>query len=98
MVHEETERRIKSYTFMPERGQPKQLDLLPCPFCGAKADQNPIFIVHNEYGKWWIRCGCCAAEGPWAKSRSGACGGWNRRVIDGKLHLNGRVVQLENDR
>lgn len=54
-------------------------ELKPCPFCGS------VRIVHDAfattgYTHHVIRCRCCAAEGPWSKSESGARRAWNRRV------------------
>lgn len=50
-------------------------DLLPCPFCGGKADYN------NDGGRWdQVICGSCGCRGcEYPDSREKAAAAWNRR-------------------
>lgn len=47
-----------------------------CPFCTG----NRFELDGDEIDRqFWIRCRCCAAEGPWARTRFGAEDAWNQR-------------------
>ena len=49
-----------------------------CPFCGGEAE------VENwdqpNFQNYFVRCKCCAAEGPWGKNRATAVNLWNIRA------------------
>ena len=47
----------------------------PCPFCGGIRMEGD-----GGDGQFWLRCLSCAAEGPWARTPTGAVNDWNRRV------------------
>lgn len=61
------------------------VDRLPCPFCGSAY----VFITQTlrdgcQAGEpdayaYSVRCGSCAAEGPWFKMPGNAERGWNTR-------------------
>jgi Lar family restriction alleviation protein len=50
--------------------------LLPCPFCGGEGYLSRINKYSSEYT---IACKCCAAEGGWSKTATGAEMLWNTR-------------------
>lgn len=61
--------------------------LLPCPFCGGDGlfdcdlrDGYENYKDDPDAYAYTIRCRCCAAEGGWAKSASGAQRLWNSRA------------------
>jgi len=57
------------------------MTLLPCPFCGGKAE---IFQGANK-NEHTIRCTCCAVKMPIQLNKNDAAAAWNRRVSDGWL-------------
>lgn len=59
-------------------------ELLPCPFCGGKANIEERIHKHFDEDRYFAVCISCACEGAWATTKSGAVRGWNSRVIDGK--------------
>lgn len=58
--------------------------LVPCPFCGmtSNLEVSAEFEKNRVFPCWTyvVRCGGCAAQGPWRKSRSAAIEDWNRRL------------------
>lgn len=72
-------------------GQRVSGELKLCPFCGGTAtmESGPRFEHDPECegpdSKWYaVKCRSCAAQGPWAKSESGATRWWNMRVGEGE--------------
>ena len=54
-----------------------QSELKPCPFCGGRAELEPIGIVTSGY---WIKCSDCGVEQSIANSNpNDAIKEWNRR-------------------
>jgi len=47
--------------------------LLPCPFCGEKADFEESIV-------WWVRCTECFGEAESSETIAGAAANWNRRT------------------
>lgn len=60
----------------------KIADLLPCPFCGGKAD-------FSETNAWWVRCNECNAETEADMSPEAAAEIWNRRTPPPQTHVDG---------
>lgn len=60
------------------------LTLLPCPFCGGKAD----ILCYDEHctDAYCLECG---AAGGGAKTQSGAIAAWNRRPAPGDRFAGG---------
>lgn len=57
--------------------------LLPCPFCGGKAD-------YCETNAWWVQCNECNAETDADMSPEAAAEIWNRRTPPPSTHLMGQ--------
>lgn len=67
------------------------MDLLPCPFCGAKPpyvelikvfvrdDGQPDSWAENKKNRWQVGCGPCAAHSAVCKSEGEAVAHWNVR-------------------
>lgn len=51
----------------------------PCPFCGGEGEPDQLESL-NDQVTYFIRCVCCACEGPWHKTASGAVKLWNTRA------------------
>lgn len=56
--------------------------LLPCPFCGGKAD-------FSETNAWWVTCNECNAETDADMSPEGAAEYWNKRTPSPQTHVAG---------
>ena len=56
--------------------------LLPCPFCGGKAD-------YCETNAWWVQCNECNAETDADMSPEAAAEIWNRRTPPPSTHVIG---------
>ena len=59
--------------------------LLTCPFCGGDGIPDRELREGCSVGEpdafaHFVRCKCCACEGPWAKSEGNAVRQWNTRV------------------
>ena len=54
--------------------------LLPCPFCGGKAD-------YCETNAWWVQCNECNAETDADMSPEAAAEIWNRRTPPPSSHM-----------
>ena len=52
-------------------------DLSACPFCSGVG--AVINWDQPNFQKWFVRCTCCAAEGPWGKTHATAIALWNKR-------------------
>lgn len=66
--------------------------LKPCPFCGAKADDDFL-----DGGKpHWVFCNKCRAEGPTADTPTQAAMIWNTRAIIPVLGADPTTVQAGN--
>jgi len=63
----------------PEKVRQPTDKLLPCPFCGGEGLPDCIFVSHEEV-HYFVRCRCCACEGPWSKTPRWALSQWNKRL------------------
>jgi Lar family restriction alleviation protein len=52
-------------------------ELLPCPFCGGRAEFNKTLVEDSTYG--WVQCTYCGAHFI-TKDRDEAISAWNRRA------------------
>jgi len=53
----------------------KKISLLPCPFCGAKAEADPLLMNPNDY----VFCSKCDS------AKRGGVAGWNKRTESKQL-------------
>jgi len=63
-----------------------ETELKPCPFCGGAGTFN--FILRDgskptdiDGYDYYYSCLCCAAEGPWERTKPSAFKAWNTRSI-----------------
>lgn len=73
-----------------ERIKRSEIELKPCPFCGAKVSMT-YNSADNTFNFWHIGTSCALAEpikidGEFVKSLAEAAEAWNRRVEYGKVH------------
>jgi Lar family restriction alleviation protein len=54
----------------------EQVQLLPCPFCGGKAD---ILSAAGNICDYWITCANCGADGSCEDTRAETIAAWNTR-------------------
>jgi Lar family restriction alleviation protein len=54
----------------------------PCPFCKGVGRVESVPVPTSEFNErnYFVRCGSCAAEGPWQYSETGAIRFWNMRT------------------
>lgn len=72
---------VEAYNQYKELSSSRMLDggvLKMCPFCGGEAEVENW--EQSNFQKYFVRCKCCAAEGPWGKNRATACNLWNIRA------------------
>lgn len=73
---------VKNRVFNPEKRKHIMSDLLPCPFCGCKAD----LIDENDAHPYKAYCRNCRISTPNCRTYEGAEKLWNNRTIDHKYY------------
>lgn len=62
-----------------------KIDLMPCPFCGGKAETFPL-DKYDSYGHherlWYSECGECFARSDYYNTEGEAAIAWNTRASD----------------
>ena len=57
----------------------KQVELVPCPFCGGDAER-----MHNVFGStYYVECNRCRATTKVCTRMTDAVKAWNRRATNG---------------
>lgn len=61
------------------------IELLACPFCGGEGVRDRKLRDGYRDGEpeawaYFVRCRCCACEGPWYKTVGNADKAWNKRI------------------
>lgn len=65
---------------------PRKSDLFACPFC-----ESTELVVEGAGDIWWVIC-VCKAEGPLAKTESGAIVLWNTRPLEARIEDLERMI------
>lgn len=79
-MHTDEREEIKAWNRTAEAAENKQ-KLLPCPFCGGKAETDYAFYDYNDYGVHCVECGayvCTVKDDPQEAIKA-----WNRRAYYG---------------
>jgi hypothetical protein len=87
---------------MPDQHREEAMTLLPCPFCGGKAELREDLDYHTgkPNGKWWAICPPCdlIRDQGFCVSRDEAITAWNTRTPDPRIEVLERALAYAHGR